>query len=265
LTVVFIRIPYHIGPRLTRQIWLQISSKRDISDNSNDSLIEYLARRYTTPGSTISLGSRLWIFVLMFTVVFASLHQTATIMTWVTFYLATDLKRQDWLYEEAIELYGRESDMTQMSFRELRKASRTDSFIREVLRMKGDSVNLVRATIRDVNLGGYLIPKGAVVLPVTYLSYRSSRHHIDPDNFDPERWMGSGKFAETTGPGYLAFGLGKWSCPGRGLAVIAEMKCWTIALVHFMRLKMDQNRFQIVDPYNITSVPPKGLIQFSTR
>ncbi|KAJ5020332.1 hypothetical protein J3E73DRAFT_376969, partial [Bipolaris maydis] len=71
-------------------------------------------------------------------------------------------------------------------------------------------------------------------------------------------------FAETTGPGYLAFGLGKWSCPGRGLAVI-EMKCWTIALVHFMRLKMDQNRFQIVDPYNITSVPPKGLIQFSTR
>lgn len=40
------------------------------------------------------------------------------------------------------------------------QATVVDSFVREVLRMKGDSVNLVRESIRDVELGGYLIPKG---------------------------------------------------------------------------------------------------------
>ena len=47
--------------------------------------------------------------------------------------------------------------------RTMQEASIVDSFIREVLRMKGDSVNLVRATIRDVELGGYVIPKGKVL------------------------------------------------------------------------------------------------------
>jgi hypothetical protein len=36
------------------------------------------------------------------------------------------------------------------------------------------------------------------------------------------RWVSSGKSAGTVGPGYLAFGLGRWSCPGRFLAVMGE-------------------------------------------
>ena len=44
----------------------------------------------------------------------------------------------------------------------------------------------------------------------------------DPDRFDATRWIGSNKSAATTGPDYLAFGLGRWSCPGRFLAVLGK-------------------------------------------
>lgn len=58
------------------------------------------------------------------------------------------------------------------------------------------------------------------MFPVTHLSYRSPEFVNQPNEFNGERWVGSGKSAAMTGPGYLAFGLGRWACPGRLLAVM---------------------------------------------
>jgi cytochrome P450 len=44
----------------------------------------------------------------------------------------------------------------------VQNAVKTDSFIREVLRMKGDTASLVRTSIREVSLAGYVIPKGVL-------------------------------------------------------------------------------------------------------
>lgn len=165
--------------------------------------------------------------------------------------------------------------------------------------MKNDSVNLVRSTIRDVEMGGYIVPKGSfvqrqkttiadmlrspgyMVYPMTYQSYRSTEYLSDPDEFDAKRWIGTRKAANTTGPGYLAFGIGRWACPGRFLAVMgmaillfdwavirtwtdvvttAEIKCWILALVKASRFELEGGRYEVVDPYNITSVPPRGRL-----
>jgi cytochrome P450 len=44
----------------------------------------------------------------------------------------------------------------------IQKATWLDSFIREVMRTKGDTLNVCRLTAADTNLGGYTIPKGQV-------------------------------------------------------------------------------------------------------
>lgn len=115
---------------------------------------------------------------------------------------------------------------------------------------------------------------------MTYQSYRSTEYLSDPDEFDAKRWIGTGKAANTTGPGYLAFGIGRWACPGRFLAVMgmgnsprmiwnlvanavtnsAEIKCWILALVKASRFELEGGRYEVVDPYNITSVPPRGRL-----
>ncbi len=51
----------------------------------------------------------------------------------------------------------------------LKNAERLDSFIREVLRTKGDTLSTIRLTMRDVTLGGYTIPKGMFKELVHYL------------------------------------------------------------------------------------------------
>lgn len=48
-----------------------------------------------------------------------------------------------------------------MTYAALRGAVHLDSFIREVFRTKGDTLSACRMTTRDVELGGYTIPKGS--------------------------------------------------------------------------------------------------------
>jgi cytochrome P450 len=47
-----------------------------------------------------------------------------------------------------------------ITYEDLRSARYLDSFIREVMRTKGDTLSTVRITTTDVPLGGYVIPKG---------------------------------------------------------------------------------------------------------
>ena len=51
----------------------------------------------------------------------------------------------------------------------LRSAVRLDSFIREVMRTKNDTLSTVRETTEDTELGGLTLPKGtrqSLVLPI---------------------------------------------------------------------------------------------------
>jgi cytochrome P450 len=68
---------------------------------------------------------------------------------------------------------------------------------------------------------GYFIPKGTLVFPNIFAMHRDPRNYVEPDSFDPERFMsvttdmGSNEiFVE----GHWAFGFGRRICPARYLA-----------------------------------------------
>ncbi|KAF3230200.1 hypothetical protein TWF191_010898 [Orbilia oligospora] len=179
-------------------------------------------------------------------------------MVWATFFLAVHLESQVEIREELIKITEQHyCSQLRGPVPDVKKALRTDSFIREVLRMKGDTVNVVRASVRDVDLGGYLIPKGAS--PTPYRCLGSPRYTENPDKFDANRWVGSGKTAATTGLGYLAFGYGKWACPGRFLAVL-EVKYWLLALVKCSKFTLEGGMYRVLDGWNVTAVAPEGRL-----
>ena len=81
--------------------------------------------------------------------------------------LALRPENQDEIYQEIIQLTH--GDINRLEYDTLQGAVKLDSFIREVMRTKGDTFNTVRMTVRDVPLGEYVIPKGALRCP-RYLS-----------------------------------------------------------------------------------------------
>lgn len=48
-------------------------------------------------------------------------------------------------------------------------------------------------------------------------------HGPDAEQFNGKRWVGTGKQAVMVNNTYFPFGLGRWACPGRALAVAGEL------------------------------------------
>jgi erythromycin 12 hydroxylase len=82
--------------------------------------------------------------------------------------------------------------------------------IEEVLRLRSPFTQVGRATTREVELSGVVIPANVVVTPWLLAANRDPRAHPDPDRFDIRRGLGGGA--------QLAFGHGIHFCLGAPLA-----------------------------------------------
>ena len=65
---------------------------------------------------------------------------------------------------------------------------------------------------------------GGILIPVATLAHLNPRYHGEKaSEFIGDRWVGSDKQAVTLSSTYFPFGLGRWACPGRFLAVAGEL------------------------------------------
>ncbi len=164
---------------------------------------------------------------------------SAAVIIWVVFELAVRPEIIPTLRAELQDVLevDEHSGKLMLTNASLKNAERLDSFIREVMRTKGDTLSTIRLTMRDVTLGGYTIPKGTfkelvqliyrlilvqgqLVCPLATLSHKNPAYHgEDAEEFVGDRWMGQGKPAVMVSPSYWPFGLGRFACPGRALAV----------------------------------------------
>ncbi|KAJ7762300.1 cytochrome P450 [Mycena maculata] len=247
-----------IGP----QVWRQVRSRKWIAEEEKPTnVLEYLSYKHAK-GGNIGPGAFLWIMSMLLGIIFASVHQTASVVVWVVFELAL---RPEYLKALREEIHNNidpvTNDLDSSNIGEvIQRAVWLDSFIREVLRTKGDTLSTCRFTTSDIPLGGYTIPKGHLVFPLATLVHLNPVHHPDPTVFRPERWHGSNaRPAVMSSPNYIPFGLGRWSCPGKVLAV-SEIKMIVWSMIVKSTPRLDGNKYNIVDPLNITSVPPDGQL-----
>lgn len=86
---------------------------------------------------------------------------------------------------------------------------RIPDFVEEVLRFEPPVKTLSRLALRDVEVGGTTIPKGAIVTICTGGANRDPRHFADPDSFDYDR---------ANVRDHIAFSRGAHGCLGAPLA-----------------------------------------------
>jgi erythromycin 12 hydroxylase len=88
--------------------------------------------------------------------------------------------------------------------------SRIPDAVEEVLRLRSPFTQTGRATTREVEIGGTVIPADSFVLPWLLSANRDPSAFADPDRFDLDRGLGGGS--------QLAFGHGVHFCLGAPLA-----------------------------------------------
>ncbi|KZT01479.1 cytochrome P450 [Laetiporus sulphureus 93-53] len=261
---VFVRI---LGP----VIWNQLRARRWNKDavlmgdslHLKPTLLSYLAMKHADPGTgSVSVFSTIRIMsILLVKSFYQTPFESASVAVWVMFQLAIHKEHLASLQEEMhdhIDPLTHDLDISD-AYNTLKKAMHLDSFIREVLRTKGDTLRVCRCTTEDVPLAGFKIPKGSLVLPFTTLSHENTKYHgPDASIFRPQRWEESEAKSAVMGSSiYFPFGLGRWACPGRYLAV-TEIKMIVWSMVCRATPRLEGDAFTVIDPLNVTSVPPEG-------
>ncbi|HYO64428.1 MAG TPA: cytochrome P450 [Pyrinomonadaceae bacterium] len=175
------------------------------------------------------------------TIFLAGHETTANALDWTWYALAGQPEVEARLHAEldAVLEGGRPP-----RFEDFARLSYTEMVVAETMRLYPPAWAVGRLAVREVEIGGYLIPKGSLVLLSQFVMHRDERYYPDPLRFDPERWTPEAKAARPAFS-YFPFGGGVRRCIGESFAwteavliVAALARRWRMRLVAGRRVEL---------------------------
>jgi cytochrome P450 len=166
------------------------------------------------------------------TLVLAGHETTANALTWTFYLLSQHPEAEAKLHAELDSVLGGRAP----TLADLRQLPYTGMVIKEAMRVYPPIPSIGRQALEPVELGGYQLPKGAIVIISPHVLHHDPRWWSDPEAFRPERFAKENekdveKFA------YLPFGGGPRVCIGNSFAEMeAVLVLATIAQRYRLRL-----------------------------
>jgi len=179
-------------------------------------------------------------------------ESSALALTWAWILLAQNLAADEHLAEELDHVLGGRSPI----LADLPRLVYTEAVLKETLRLYPPLWMTGRRSVQRCEIGGHLVPAGALALTSQWAVQRDPRHFADPDEFRPERWM-SGETANLPRFAYFPFGGGPRVCIGQSFAMM-EMTLILAAVSRRFRLEISSH--QEIKPWaTMTLRPPPGV------
>jgi cytochrome P450 len=186
------------------------------------------------------------------TIFLAGHETTAVTLTWTWMLLAGEPAVERKLHAELAEVVGDRLPTVD----DLERLPYMERVLQESLRLYPPAWLIGRRVLADVELGGYSIPAGSIVILSPWVTQRDARFFAEPLRFDPDRWTAD---AEAALPRftYFPFGGGIRRCIGESFALMeAKLLLATIARRWRFRLESDQ-RVDVLP--RITLRPRNGM------
>ena len=192
------------------------------------------------------------------TLFLAGHETTANALAWTWYLLSQNPEAEARLHAELEEaLSGRPP-----TAEDLPRLRYTEMVLAEAMRLYPPAWILGRRALEAYEVGGYNIPRGALVILSPYVMHRDPRFYPEPERFDPERWTPEARAARPQFS-YFPFGSGPRRCIGEGFAWM-EMVLVVATLAQRWRLRLAPG--QRIEPQTgVTLRPRRGVLMTPER
>jgi cytochrome P450 len=164
------------------------------------------------------------------TILLAGTETTATTLAWVFHEIARHPQVELGLQAEIDTVIGTRP----VEFADVARLPYTSRVINEAVRLHSGMI-MMRSATEAIEIGGHHLPAGAELVVSPYLIHRDPRLFVDPEVFDPERWLPD-RLRDLPREAFLPFGLGRRKCIGDTFAE-AEMVIAVAAICARWRLR----------------------------
>ncbi|KAJ8114121.1 hypothetical protein ONZ43_g4982 [Nemania bipapillata] len=195
----------------------------------------------------------------------AGFTTSSSLLSWALYALVRYPGNQERLFEEIANARGSDASK-RWTYDELHGMKFLDCFIKEVLRLHSPSFQTARNAKQDAVLpGGYLIPKGSIVIACFPSIQKNPAHWENPLRFDPDRWMQKGFAAQMARQGsYTPFAAGGRGCVGFNLA-LTQVKLVLVELVHRYEFEDSSPEPVVYDPEFLVVRPLNFYVGLTRR
>ena len=178
----------------------------------------------------------------------AAFDTTSAAVTSMAYVLATNPGWQETLRAEAINL-----ETETVTYEQIKGLNQLDWVWKETLRFYPVVPTVWRLALRDVDVGGYTIPAGGLIMVGISMALRDPSSWKDPDRFDPERFSPPRQEDKHSRAAFLPFGAGHHACIGAQLSALEAKAFW----YQFLR----KARIRLAKPYEARhEYRPLGMV-----
>ncbi|XP_059095755.1 cytochrome P450 2B4-like isoform X2 [Tigriopus californicus] len=185
----------------------------------------------------------------MFDLFIAGMDTTATTLSWGLIYMMKWPEIQVKVRNEIARVIGNATP----SLNHRSKTPYVEATLLEIQRLACIVPWGPRATLEDVQLGPYIIPKNTHVLYIIQNLTHNSSFFPDPYHFNPERFLSDDGTKFIRDERVATFGLGKRKCPGENMA---RMELY----LFFVTLMKNFEFTSVVHPKDMNLVGDLGLV-----
>ncbi|KAL3503482.1 hypothetical protein ACH5RR_037931 [Cinchona calisaya] len=150
----------------------------------------------------------------------AGYDTSSVLITFIVRLLANNSTVYEAVLKEQDEIAKSKSSGQLLTWEDLAKMKYTWKMAMETLRMYPPIFGGFRKTIKDIEFGGYIIPKGWQIFWATAMTHMDNSIFNEPEKFDPARFENQAAIPPYC---FVPFGGGYRICPGYELAKIETL------------------------------------------
>ncbi|KAF6113371.1 cytochrome P450 family 39 subfamily A member 1 [Phyllostomus discolor] len=162
----------------------------------------------------------------------ASLSNAVPIVFWTLGFVLSQPNIHKTIMEGISSVFGIPGkDKIKVSEDDLKKLPLIKWCILETIRLRAPGA-ITRKVMKPVKILNYTVPSGDLLMLSPFWLHRNPKYFPEPELFKPERWKEANLEKHAFLDYFVAFGSGKYQCPGRWLALL-EIEICIILLFYY--------------------------------